>query len=89
MLLIQHFPCYLIRELLNYHININIGIFQGGGGGFTHSTKIINVDQKINKSRNNPNAMKQEIKQYKYFSNCDPVTQYPPSHLAKYLSDGQ
>jgi hypothetical protein len=35
---------------------------------------ILNVD---------PNAMKHEINQYKYITNCDP---YPLSHIAEYLA---
>ena len=59
--------------------------FSTEGGGSTHSTKIINFDQKINTSQNDPNALKHEITQYKYFPNCDP---YPTSDLAEYLGGG-
>ena len=72
----------ILREGLNKNKNKFGGIFHGGGGS-THSTKIINFDQKINTSQNDPNALKHEINQYKYFPNCDP---YPPSHLAEYLT---
>ena len=45
------------REGLNKNINKTGGIFQGGGGS-THSTKIINFDTQKNNSQNDPNAMK-------------------------------
>ena len=72
-----------IREGLNKKILINLVEFSTEVGGSTHSTKIINFDQKINTSQNDPNALKHEINQYKYFPNWDP---YPPSHLAEYLA---
>ena len=59
---------------------INSVDFFLGGGGSTHST--IFFYQQINTSQNDPNALKYEISQYKYFPNCDP---YPPSHIAEYL----
>ena len=75
--------CYLgYREGLNKNINKFGGIFHRGEGS-THSNKIINYDQQINTSQNDPNDLKHEINQYKYFTNCDP---YPPSHLAEYLT---
>ena len=53
----------LLREGLNKNINKFGGIFHGGGGGSTHSTKIINFDKNINTFQNDPNAPKHEINQ--------------------------
>ena len=39
--------------------------------------------QKIKIPQTDPNALKHEINQYKYFTNCDPPN--PPKHLAGYL----
>ena len=72
----------VLREGLNKNIKKFGGIFNRGGGS-TRSTKILNFDPKIDTSQNDPNALKHEINQYKYFPNWDP---YPPSHLGKYLA---
>jgi hypothetical protein len=45
--------------------------------------KLLAISTAINTSQNDPNALKHEINQHKYFLNCDP---YPPSHLAEYLT---
>ena len=59
-----------LREGLTKNINKIGGVFHGGGS--THSTEINYFDNKINTSQTDPNALKREINQEKYFGICEP-----------------
>ena len=68
----------LLKKLAYQELRPHASAFGGGGGGSTHSTKIINF---VTKNKYLSNCSKS-----KHFTHCDP---YPPSHLAEYLSDDQ
>ena len=63
---------YDLREGLNKNINKYGGIFHGGGGGLPIPPKWLILYQKIKTPETDPNALKHEINQLRYFTNCDP-----------------
>ena len=58
-----------------------LGLDPGLSGSIIYDGSLIE-DQQINTSQSDPNALKHEINQHKYFTNYDP---YPPSHLSQYF----